>query len=195
LELKEQILAGSIPEPDRVYVALGTMGTAVGLMLGLNAAGLKTRVTAVRIAESGLLTVKRAIRLLHRSNSLLWSLDSSFPNCTCTEADIEIRDEFMGLGYARFTEQGMDAVRQMKELEGIELEGTYTGKTLAALIDDARKGAIGSETILFWNTSNARKLSALIASVDYHQLPRPLHRYFEVEVQPLDRSFGRVSAV
>ncbi len=41
-ELKEQIARGLLPEPDKIFVPLGTMGTAVGLMIGLWAAGLKT---------------------------------------------------------------------------------------------------------------------------------------------------------
>ena len=46
-ELKDQIDAGEMPEPDLLYVAMGTMGTAAGLMLGLKATGLKTRLVAV----------------------------------------------------------------------------------------------------------------------------------------------------
>ena len=34
-ELKEQIDVGLLPEPDRIYVPLGSMGTTIGLMLGL----------------------------------------------------------------------------------------------------------------------------------------------------------------
>ena len=42
LELAAQIAAGEIPPPSRIYLALGTMGTAMGLLLGLKAAGVKT---------------------------------------------------------------------------------------------------------------------------------------------------------
>jgi 1-aminocyclopropane-1-carboxylate deaminase/D-cysteine desulfhydrase-like pyridoxal-dependent ACC family enzyme len=35
LELKKQIMNGEMPEPDYIYVASGTMGTANGLTLGL----------------------------------------------------------------------------------------------------------------------------------------------------------------
>ena len=47
-ELKEQITQGKMPEPDCIYVALGTMGTAAGLTLGVKAANLKSRVVSVR---------------------------------------------------------------------------------------------------------------------------------------------------
>ena len=75
----------------------------------------------------------------------------------------------------------------MKEYEGIKLDGTYTGKALAALRHDAESGSLAGNTILFWNTLNSRDFSEAIAGMDYHELPRPFHRYFEEDVQPLDR--------
>lgn len=38
-ELAIQVAWGEIPPPDRIYVHLETMGTAVGLLLGLKATG------------------------------------------------------------------------------------------------------------------------------------------------------------
>eukprot|EP00729_Bicosta_minor_P000800 gene800-4739_t len=50
LELEEQISAGLLPAPDAIYIAMGSMGSAVGLAIGLAAVGLglHTRVVAVR---------------------------------------------------------------------------------------------------------------------------------------------------
>jgi hypothetical protein len=70
----------------------------------------------------------------------------------------------------------------MEQCEGIKLEGTYTGKTLAGLIHDVRK-TDGDSTILFWNTYNSRDFSDTIAGVDYRDLPQPFHRYFEGDLQ------------
>jgi len=78
-------------------------------------------------------------------------------------------------------------VSLMREREGIKLDGTYTGKTLAALTDDAKSGSLRGRTILFWNTLNSRDFSDVVSSIDYHSLPHDFHRYFEAEVQPLDR--------
>lgn len=187
-ELKEQISAGKIPEPDLIYVALGTMGTAVGLMIGLHAAGLKTRVAAIRIVNSRLVSDGTAKRLLKKSNEFIQSLDASFPNVLSAKHNMKIRDEFLGPGYANFTVMGMEAVRQMKDLEDTELDGTYTGKALAALIDDAKNGFFSEKTVLFWNTLNARDSRVPITGFAYRKLPRPFHRYFEEDVQLLDRS-------
>jgi D-cysteine desulfhydrase len=184
-ELKEQIMEGKMPKPDCIYVALGTTGTATGLMLGLKAANLKTKVISVRVADEKFANVKKIISLFRKSNSLLHSKDSSFPKLELSEKDIDIRHNFFGQGYGFFTKEGMKAVKRM-EKEGIKLEGTYTGKALACLIDDAEKRNLEDEVVLFWNTYNSKDFSDVIAGIDYHQLPQCFHRYFEEDVQPLD---------
>jgi 1-aminocyclopropane-1-carboxylate deaminase/D-cysteine desulfhydrase-like pyridoxal-dependent ACC family enzyme len=186
-ELREQIREGEVPEPDRVYVAMGTMGTAVGLMLGLKAADLKSKVIPVPIVPERFASARKALKLFEETNSLLHSVDPSFPRFEVSESDIDLRHGFLGQGYAHFTEEGMEAVNLMREAEGIKLEGTYTGKTLAALIRDAKEQNLRDKVVLFWNTYNSRDLSDVTATVDYRQLPRCFHRYFEQEVQPLDR--------
>lgn len=186
-ELKEQIERGEMPEPDRIYVALGTTGTAVGLMLGLRAARLKSRVVSVRVADEQFANIRKMVKLFRETNSLLSSLDPAFPKTEVSSQDIDIRHDFFGQQYALFTEGGMEAVHRMEKNEGIKLDGTYTGKALAALINDAEKQDVKDNVLLFWNTYNSRDFSDVITNVDYHRLPRCFHRYFEEDVQPLDR--------
>ena len=186
LELKQQVTEGEIPEPDLIYVALGSMGTAVGLMLGLKVANLKSRVISVRVIDEGFANVGKMVKLFHKTNTFLHSLAPTFPKFDLRAGDIDIRHEFFGEQYGLFTEEGMAAVARMKETEGLKLDGTYTGKALAALIDDAGKQALRDKRVLFWNTYNSRDFSDIIANIDYHQLPTCFHRYFEEEVQPLD---------
>ncbi len=186
-ELKQQIIAGELPEPDRIYVALGSMGTAVGLMLGLRAANIKSRVISVRVVDKKYADERKMVKLFHKANSFLHSLDPSFQRFELSEKDIEIRHGFFGQKYALFTEEGMEAVERMGKNEGIKLEGTYTGKALAGLIDDVKKQDLRDKAVLFWNTYNSRDFSKDIAAIDYHQLPQCFHRYFEQEVQPLDK--------
>ncbi len=81
----------------------------------------------------------------------------------------------------------MAAVNLVAKSEGIRLDGTYTGKAMAALIDRVRNHGLRNEVILFWNTYNARDFSDTIKGVDYHQLPECFHQYFKEDVQPLDR--------
>ncbi len=186
LELSGQIAKGEIPQPDCIYVALGTMGTAVGLMLGLKAAGVDTRVVAVRVVPEKFGSAQGMVKLFRETNRVLHSLDASFPVFEISEEDMDVRSDFFGEQYALFTEEGMKAVSLMKEHGGLTLDGTYTGKTFAALLDDANKNLLRKKTILFWNTYNSRDFSEAISGTDYHSLPASFHRYFEREVQPLD---------
>ncbi len=163
-ELREQIANGQMPEPECIYVASGTM-----------------------ITGQNFVNIKGMLKLTNKTNSLLHSLDVSFPRFEFSESNIDIRHNYFGQQYALFTKEGMDAVSLMSESERIKLDGTYTGKALAALIDDAKSGGWRGGAVLFWNTLNSKDFSDAISSIDYHRLPRGFHRYFEEEVQPLDR--------
>jgi 1-aminocyclopropane-1-carboxylate deaminase/D-cysteine desulfhydrase-like pyridoxal-dependent ACC family enzyme len=187
LELKKQITNGEMPEPEYIFIACGTMGTAAGLTLGLRAAKLNSRVVSVRVTNEKFVNTRGMIKLINKTNSLTHSLDASFPIFEFSEADVDIRHNYFGKRYALFTKEGIEAVSLMRECEGIKLEGTYTGKALAALIDDAKRGKLSNKAVLFWNTLNSRDFSDEISDIDYHSLPREFHRYFEEEVQPLDR--------
>ena len=100
---------------------------------------------------------------------------------------MDIRHGFFGKQYALFTEKGMEAIEEIKRYEGVQLEGTYTGKAFAALIDDAAKKELGDKIVLFWNTHNSIDFSVVIKTIDYKQLPRCFHHYFVEDVQCLDR--------
>jgi len=186
-ELKRQIDSGALPEPDYIYAASGSMGTVVGLLLGLQAAGLRSKIVAVRVTARQYSSLRKAKRFFHSANMLLRGADPAFPDAAFPADAFEFRHEFYGGEYARYTEEGMRAVRRLRETEGIGLEGTYTGKTFAALLADTASGRLRGKTALFWNTYNAVDFQGDIQGLDYHALPRAFHRYFEEAVQPLDR--------
>ena len=186
-ELREQIANDEMPEPESIYVACGTLGTAAGLLLGLRAAKLNSRVVSVRVTSEKFVNTRRMTKLINRTNSLIHSLDPSFPVFEFSSADVDLRHDYFGKRYALFTEESMEAVSLMGECEGIKLDGTYTGKALAALIDDAKNESLRGKSVLFWNTLNSRSRPESISNLDYRDLPRRFHRYFQEEVQLLDR--------
>jgi D-cysteine desulfhydrase len=185
-ELRAQIDAGLLPPPARIYLALGTTGTAAGLRLGLDAAGVRARLVAVRVVHPDIGNAARLALLYRQAASLLASMEPGFPRTTLDPGSIVIRHEYYGGRYALYTPAGTAAARRAWETEGLKLEGTYTGKAFAAFLDDA---AIGSDhgPALFWHSCSTRPLDTAIDSIDYRALPRAFHRYFEEEVQPLDR--------
>ena len=186
LELREQIQAGLIPEPDFIYVALGSTGTCVGLTLGLKVGGLKAQVIAVRVIEKMHANEKRMLSLIRKSNRLLCRYDSSFPQYSFTRKDFCIRHDCMGEGYAHFTQKGVAAACLMQEKAGIPMNGAYSAKAFSALMDDAQAGTLRGKVALFWNTYNSRDITTGAAQADYRDLPKAFHRYFEEAPQELD---------
>lgn len=186
LELADQIGAGHVPKPDRLYVASGTMGTCVGLLIGFQLAGLHTQIQAVRVTAAPFTSLEKARILFRRTIGMLRKQDASIPDIHFPEPQFALRDEFLGPHYARFTDEGVAAVRRGSEA-GVRLEGTYTGKAMACLLQDADTGRLAGQHVLFWNTYNALPQDDFVAGRDYHQLPAPFHVYYEKAVQELDR--------
>lgn len=149
LELAGQIEAGLLPEPRAVFLPYGTGGTAVGLAIGLQLAGLKTRVVAVRVIDR-LLANRLRLRLLARSAAEL--IRRHQPGVDLPRwpgANLEIRQGYIGRGYGHPTEAATRALAEFEQRAGIRLELTYTGKAAAAFLDEARKHR---GPLLFWNT-------------------------------------------
>lgn len=178
-ELKEQIISGYIPKPDTIFVPMGSMGTAIGLMIGLKAAGLTCKVIPVRVIEKTVANKEKFRKLFHTTVRFLQQSDSTFPNVELESQEPIIEEGYLGKGYAQYTREGKDAIDLIAYTEGIRLEGTYTGKTLAALMDYAKKPDKKEEMLLFWNTANAIDFSSLIKDVDYRRLPKAFHKYVE----------------
>jgi D-cysteine desulfhydrase len=185
-ELQNQVKSGLISEPDFVYFPLGTTGTAAGFTLGAKALGLKTKVISVRVTPDKYANSKIMLKLLDKTNVLLNKADSDFPKLQFSQSDFHIRHNHFGKEYALFTKEGISAVALMKKTESIKLDGTYTGKALAALIADAKAGNLKDKVVLFWNTYNSVDFSSEIENMNYKDLPLKFHRYFEEDVQPLD---------
>ncbi len=190
LELKRQIEQHLLPRPDVVYVASGTMGTAIGLLSGLQLAGIRAQLMAVRVTDPPFTSMRKAHRFFRHINQLLRATDNTYPELPFPEDYLVLRHDHYGSRYALYTEEGVEAVRLVEATEGVRIEGTYTGKTFAALLADARAGLLKGKKVLFWNTYDSHDFSSEIAKVDYHALPKSLHRYFETDVQPLDRATG-----
>jgi 1-aminocyclopropane-1-carboxylate deaminase/D-cysteine desulfhydrase-like pyridoxal-dependent ACC family enzyme len=86
--------------------------------------------------------------------ALLHELDAGFPSVKPGSVALEVRDGFLGDGYAVATAESLEAVALAKA-NGIHLETTYSGKALAALVADARAGRLAGKTALFWNTHSS----------------------------------------
>jgi D-cysteine desulfhydrase len=163
LELKQQIDAGLLPEPKYMFGATGSMGTTAGLIVGCRLAGLKTRVVGVRVSMAEYSNVRGIVSLCNKTVALMRKHAPSVPDMKFTASDFDLETGFFGGEYGRVTQEGRAAVDLIKKTEGIALETTYTGKTLAAMLDFIKKGkSPEGAPLLFWDTYNSVDYSEVI---------------------------------
>jgi D-cysteine desulfhydrase len=110
----------------------------------------------VRVAPPAFCNEPAIRRLANRTLRLLDGLLPSPTGCTAfARGDFELRGDFLGEGYARATAEATSAVADA-ESSGLALDGTYTGKAMAALLQAARDASGAPRTLLFVNTYDSR---------------------------------------
>lgn len=185
LELKSQIDKGFIPEPDIIFVAGGTTGTAAGLVAGCKLLGLKSKIYCVAVYKDFLANAKNLARNANKALKFLKKNDNSFPKIKISKDDFKIVKGYLGQGYGFNTPEAQKAVDTIFVLEGLEkgfqLETIYTGKTMAAMIDILKKDENKAKIVLFWNTYNSNNLDEYLkeTNFDYKVLPKKFHKFFE----------------
>lgn len=186
LELKKQIDAGEIPEPEYIFVALGSKGTMAGLLLGSKLAGLNSRIIGVRVAYTWLANEKGTAKLANQAINLMRKYDKTVPAIEFSEKDIHMLHDFCGEGYGFPTRGGREALELLKKAEDVKLDLTYTGKTFAALLDFVKTHKeLNDAPILYWHTYNSVDLIPIIKKEhDYSKLPKSLHRFFATNLIP-----------
>jgi D-cysteine desulfhydrase len=153
LELAAQVRAGALPEPDRLFIALGSGGTAAGLVAGCRLAGLRTRVVAVRASVPAL---AHAFTVRYLANDVLRWLqhaDAAVPRVRVGYDDFDVVTDQLGRGYGHPTAAGEAAAEWIGSR--LLLEPTYTAKALAACLDHCRSRARPGEVVLYWHSANA----------------------------------------
>ncbi len=176
LELAQQVRQGLLPEPERLYVAVGTAGTLAGLWVGLRLAGLRTRPIGVLVTDILAPSPARVRRAAQASLRLLRRLDPAVPELPLPGSELGWIADQVGPGYGAASDAAREAVAAARDA-GLALETTYTGKCLAAVRADAAAGRL-SGPVLFWNTYNAVDVAARAPrALDPEALPASLRRF------------------
>jgi D-cysteine desulfhydrase len=152
LELAAEVAAGVLPAPARVYVALGSGGSAAGMAAGLALAGLSSRTIAVLVTDLVPPSHAKLVRLARKALRRLARAGAAIdPDAVArtVEGALEVDGGHVGPGYGHATAEAEAAARLALEQAGLELDPTYTAKALAALRARER-GA--REPLVFWNT-------------------------------------------
>lgn len=162
-ELKQQIEQGELPEPEHIFVPVGSCSTLAGLTLGAQLANLNSKVIGIRVAPAYLgpfpaCTAGEVNKVIKQAAKQMkdWGIKGigSVPAC-------QFSDEYYGEGYGIATMESQQAVERFQQL-GIKLENTYSGKAAAAFI---KQLDLSTQPQLFWQTFNsADALSKIEAS-------------------------------
>ena len=177
-ELARQIKQGLLHAPDRIYIACGTTGSAAGLALGLAAAGIRTSVHAIQVADNPFASEWKMHRLMAKTHILLNRIDPRFVADGWRDG-IVWRDEFLAGGYARVDDATAKAVAQARNDLDLTLETTYTGKAFAALLHDLQQPGYDGAPYLFWNTCNSAPIPASAdRPASLANIPPDFERYF-----------------
>ena len=180
LELAAQVQNGDVPCPDRIYIATGTMGSTAGLLLGLAAADLPTEVHAVCVVDSRFGNPAMFDRLIRKTAMMLNRIDPSFDAKIVERVRLVWRDEFLAGSYAAYDDITNNAVTFASDKLDLDLETTYTGKAMAAMLHDMQLPDYDGESCLFWNTYNSRELPVTAdRPVSLDNIPNDFLRYYD----------------
>jgi D-cysteine desulfhydrase len=129
---------------DRVVCAIGSGGTYAGLFLGSRAFGWKVKVTGFNVCYT-------ADYFKNRIGNLVVSFLKKYRwKIRVDLNELDVVDGYVGEGYARSRPVERDLISAVARNSGIILDPVYTGKAMLGVIEEARKGTIGSkEKILF----------------------------------------------
>lgn len=170
LELEAQVTAGLLPPPDVIVVAMGTMGTAIGLTIGLKLTKLDCEIIAVRVSNVPTSTEPRFRAELAASEA--WLRERGVVVDAARRERLRIEPRYLGVGYGTPTRAG-EAALEIAAAHDLVLDSTYTAKAFAALIGGA--ASLRDRTVLFWHTHSA--LAPPTGATTAADLPSPLRGY------------------
>lgn len=154
LEIAAQVESGALPEPKHVVVPVGTGGTAAGLALGFQLAGLPTRVVGIVVNDQLRLDPPTMAKLARRTASLLERRGAPLGSLEIGPGMLDLSREQIGGGYGHRTEAASRAA-ELSAGEGLALDPVYTAKAMAGLLALREQGRL-DERVLFVHTDGPR---------------------------------------
>jgi D-cysteine desulfhydrase len=154
LEIAAQVGDGALPEPAHVVVPVGTGGTAAGLALGFQLAGLRSRVVGVVVNDQLRLDAPVIARLARRTAKLLEKRGAQLDPLRLEPGMLDLPRDQIGAGYGHRTEAASAAAARAAE-EGLSLDPVYAAKAMAGLIALREEGRLAGP-VLFVHTDGPR---------------------------------------
>jgi D-cysteine desulfhydrase len=144
-----------VPEPSHIVLALGSGGTAAGLLAGIRLSGLRSRLLCVVVSDAIRVQARPVARLAHRTLRLLAAHGVALPPAPAA-GTLKLERGWLGPGYGRSTPESEQAM-ELLEREQVMLDPVYTAKAVAALLGLNARGAFGEGPVLYWHTYSAPK--------------------------------------
>ena len=175
LELSAQVAGGRAAATRLVYAALGSCGTVAGLWWGLRGPR-PPELVAVRVV-GGPACGETATRVLARRVARLLDGVGELPPGEPPRLRVETR--FLGAGYGH-PSAASQAATAIAAQHGLRLDPIYTGKVLAAILDDARAGRLDGKRVVLLHSFSGVDLLPLVARAPGPAvLPARLRALFE----------------
>ena len=142
-ELEQQLMM--VPRCVGVWHAASSGGTTAGL--GWAADRLSATVPLIGMS------VDHAVPVLKRKIDEIWEAAVAAHGGRLPRPDLELLDDYVGLGYGLTTEEELRTQAEVTSHTGLVLDPTYTGKAFFGLHQEIRHGRFGdSDEIVFWHT-------------------------------------------
>lgn len=156
-EVKQQ-LAQQGNRVDCIVIPSSSGGTHVGMTVGLDVHGLRTRILGIGIdpGSPGLPPYESELAGLANGTAAQLGVERRY-----RPDDFHMTYDYCGEGYGIVGGREREAISLLARYEGILLDPVYSGRAMGALIDLLRRKEFTSnETVLFWHTGGTPAIFA-----------------------------------
>ena len=153
VEIAEQAQQTNI-YPSHIVHASSSAGTQAGLLAGARALGFETTIIGINVSHPDPADLITNVTQLTEETQNRYELD------TTVDIPVTVNHAYFGEGYGLMTDEAKAAIHMLAEMEGILFDPVYSGKALAALIDQINIGALqDSENVLLIHTGGVPALN------------------------------------
>jgi len=143
---------------DLIVHASASAGTQTGLVFGKSASDLDTQILGINVFHPDPQTLK------DRVAQLAGKMAESWPQAELKQPfDIHVNHAYFGEGYGQPTQACIRAINMAAQFEGLLFDPVYSGKALAALIDQINLGNLNHlDDVILLHTGGGASLGAYI---------------------------------